>query len=310
MIRFHHRRLLLAPALVAALVLTACSNDEQAGDPAETDPTTTTAVEGVTAPDEADEQPATTTVAAELALAEVQGAATATREVESGRFEFRVAVDAGGDEPMVSRTRVEFAGDDSRARSSSEGPGTEADPQLGDLSEYEILVHEGSTYLRGQIVDTVLGGGAGRWVRLPADRDAALDQAFLISNPLGADGFLSLVEQADGEVRSLGTEEVRGTRCEHLRVLVPPEGFSGLDTPELQSIAPGLFDEEVPVDVWACQDGLIHKVEMTLGSGGQTATITGELYDLGEPIEIAPPDDAVDIDPESLFGGLFGPGGG
>ncbi|HKY16768.1 MAG TPA: hypothetical protein VJM33_17715, partial [Microthrixaceae bacterium] len=72
-----------------------------------------------------------------------------------------------------------------------------------------------------------------------------------------------------------------------------------------------LPDDEVPVDVWVCEDGLIHKVEMTLGdealrdeAANAEMTLSFEMYDLGADIAIEVPTDAEKLDFGDLLGGL------
>ena len=91
---------------------------------------------------------------------------------------------------------------------------------------------------------------------------------------------------------------------------------TGSDLSDLRSMFEDQLGEElpggeIPVDVWVCDDGLIHKIELTsaMGEGPDEKpdagmTMSLEMYDLGVDFEIAVPTDAEELGLDDLLGGV------
>jgi hypothetical protein len=105
------------------------------------------------------------------------------------------------------------------------------------------------------------------------------------------------------EIEVVGTETLRGVATTHYRVTVDAEGLAASASKERGQDLGGLTERlveqtgvsEVPIDVWIDGDGIVRKILLDIEATqpGDTepsrATVSFELWDLGEPVEIALP---------------------
>ena len=166
-------------------------------------------------------------------------------------------------------------------------------------------------YMRFPAVSKQLPEGKS-WVRSDA-KDAAKDKAFdfdQIEQFTNNDPrkLVEILRAASGDVETVGTEELRGVTTTHYRATVDLAEYEKLvpraEREELESLLDKAVDEstveDLPVDVWLDESGLVRKVTMsvTAEQEGTTEPVTGaiafELWDYGEDVEIElPPEDEV-----------------
>ncbi len=154
------------------------------------------------------------------------------------------------------------------------------------------------------------------WIELPADEAGAAAGSFGPASPGNPAEFLSALEDANADVVEVGTETLRGVSTTHYLVTFDMEKLLEQATPEqraeLEAQGP-LPVDQLPMDVWIGDDGLIYKYVMTLdgtavetdpGQGFESMVMTFEIYDYGATIDIeAPPAD--EVTSSDALGGLF-----
>jgi hypothetical protein len=121
--------------------------------------------------------------------------------------------------------------------------------------------------------------------------------------------LLKVLESVSGGLERVGRESVRGVDTTHYRATLDLKKVieSGAGT----QAAPALGDLDkmlqqtglstIPLDVWVDDADLLRRMDIAVsttqpGQGTADASITFELYDVGEPvsIELPPPDDVTD----------------
>jgi hypothetical protein len=164
----------------------------------------------------------------------------------------------------------------------------------GDLSVPARMIAAGDVvYSQGGPFWAALAQAPDEWVQLDRARLVAngpeSDTAALVLQPLAPFG---LAAEAQGDVRVVGEERLRGVPVTHLVAQVRADaGGVGGGVGDAGDAAPG------PLDVWIDADGVIRRLEHRLGrqSGGGGLTSVGEvvttveLLDVGEAVEITPP---------------------
>lgn len=198
---------------------------------------------------------------------------------------------------------------------------------LGD-GKVDVVTDGSDVYLKLGGLATILGATTNQsWIKISGDSTGA----GAIGVPLG-DGtqVLKLLEQA-GDIKEVGTEQVRGVDTTHyqgtLDVAAALARASAADRAkaesELGKVGIDPSAATVPVDVWiGTDDGLVHKVQLGVqglsststseaGAGAVAGTFTMELFDFGQPVTITVPsaDQVLPVDP-SMLGGLAKLAGG
>jgi len=157
-----------------------------------------------------------------------------------------------------------------------------------DLSVPARMVAVGDVvYAQGGPAAGALGRSPTDWVA--SDRAGLVDQgpdsdtAALVLDPFGP---LDVVGDAGADIRRAGDGEVRGTPVTHLVGRVGADRGGGA----------------APLDMWIDADGVIRRLELRLTSGGAAGgtgrtdgevVTTVELFDVGAPIDIEPPEPSV-----------------
>ncbi len=190
---------------------------------------------------------------------------------------------------------------------------------LGD-GKVDVVTDGSDVYLKLGGLSTILGATSNQtWIKISADSPAA----GAVGVPLG-DGteVLKLLQQA-GDVKVVGTEQVRGVDTTHyqgtLDVATALSQASAEDRAkaesELGKVGIDPSAASVPVDVWiGTDDGLVHKLQVGVqglettspsAAGAVAGTFTLELFDFGQPVSITvpSPDQVFEVDP-SMLGGL------
>lgn len=179
-----------------------------------------------------------------------------------------------------------------------------------------IVADGGVAYVELGVLDDIAGGSQRpsmpRWARYePAELgDDGSSFAGLVSMA-DPEIILALLEAAAGEVETVGEEEVRDEPATHLRATIdlaaareqaPERQWSMIDDIAGQGDA---RIDEVPVDVWVDEDGLLRRLtveidrDITMGTGppgtpsdaaGSIRSLSYEAFDYGEPVEVEIPD--------------------
>ncbi len=123
---------------------------------------------------------------------------------------------------------------------------------------------------------------------------------------------LQYLRGVTGDVQEAGTEEIRDVETTKYTMTIDlNKAAEQADTEELkQAILDSIAStglSEVPAEVWIDGDGLVRKTvttfnDITTPQGATDMTVTQEIYDFGEDVDIEVPDDDEVLD----FGDLGG----
>jgi hypothetical protein len=267
-----------------------------------------------------------------IAFEELAQAARSSADATSGRLAFSLELSMpGADEPFGLSGEGAFDAASERASLSldlssfaallgsffASLAGSDA-PDLGDPDAWRIDVVQDGTdaYVRFPALDDQLPEGKS-WVR--GDESDANAQGidfseleqFTRTDPRE---LLDTLEAVSGEIETVGVERLRGVETTHYRATIDPARYEELAPKGRREQFGALVDQAVaqsgigmiPVDVWLDGSGLVRKVAMDFSatqpgtSETDEASVTFELYDYGEPVEIdVPPAEQV-VDASAL----------
>jgi hypothetical protein len=267
-----------------------------------------------------------------IAFEELAQAARTSADATSGRFAFSLEMSMPGvDDPFGLSGEGAFDAASERAALSIDmssfatllgglfagmaGPDA---PDLGDPDAWRIDVVQDGTdaYVRFPALDDQLPEGKS-WVR--GDERGAHAQGidfseleqFTRTDPRE---LLDTLEAVSGEIETVGVEQLRGVETTHYRATIDPARYAELAPKGQHEQFGALVDEvvaqsglgKIPVDVWLDGSGLVRKVAMGFSATqpGTTktaeASVTFELFDYGEQVEIdVPPAEQV-VDASAL----------
>lgn len=182
------------------------------------------------------------------------------------------------------------------------------------LTQFEIRQIGEDAYVRMPFLAAMLGSDA-EWIRMPADES----DTFTGDMGVQTDPFemLDTYREANAQVEELGTEEVNGVEATHYRVVVDSESYlaSLSDEERAQIEAEGPMPQgEFPLDLWITDDGFIVKMLMEIDGSEvdfdanstetfERMTLTYDVFDINQPVEISAPDDYAEMDDLGGFGG-------
>lgn len=234
-------------------------------------------------------------------------AVTATRAVGSARVELATSV-AGPSGPVAVVHRGAFADGGARARAASdmsqvaaalEAAGQQLD---GDWSQPTGVMVDGDTVYSqlGPMAES-LGRAPDDWARASlADVTAEgavvdNDTLALALDPLGP---LDLLRRPVTEVDLVGEDQVRDVATWHVRAgLVLTDGDGEAPPPgSFEARLAGAGVDILPVDVWVDDAGVVRRVRVRLDGSG-SLTMTFEVFDVGDDIDVSAPDPADVIGP-------------
>ena len=165
-------------------------------------------------------------------------------------------------------------------------------------------------YLRFPAIADSLPEGK-TWVRVDASHAGKTSfglsdlQAYTGDDPRS---LLDALEAVSGDIETVGTEELRGVSTTHYRASIDPSKLDDVVPPAKRDKLSGSLSElledsgleEVPLDVWLDEDGLVRKFEVAVSAEPHGASdpvessASLELYDYGSDVDIAvPPAEAV-----------------
>lgn len=331
-----HRRILL---VVAALVVAACGGGSAdttttTAAPATTTTaaaaeTTTTTAATTTTTEAVAEDAGTKTAAVSPQLAAVRAALTESAEIQSGRVEGSMSItgDLAGDGTIAEfvipfSTSFDAATGNSAfamdLSAMSEFGGEEVPPEFGDLfGEMEFREIGDTTYIKFGFFGLMLGSET-PWISAPAEEGDDLAGSFSFTTPTDPTEVFGDFGDADAEVTEVGRETVNGVETTHYIVVFDTEALRANMTPaeleELEENGP-IPLTELPVDMWITDDGIVIRYIMDIdgsdvvaeeGEEFERMVIRFDLFDLGQPVEILPPDPSEVTPIEELGAGLFG----
>lgn len=281
-----------------------------------------------------DESP-TTLTGDPIGLQELSHSASTSADATSGRFSFSVeATLTGAGEPFSLSGEGAFDRPSERASFSVDLSGFAkylgglfgalAGPKAADLPDFDNpdawqieIVQDGDVeYVRLPALDERLPEGK-EWVR-GAEGSAAGDGFDFgeLEDAAETDPreMLDVLRSVTGDIETVGAEELRGVETTHYRAVVDPAELANArdregrpappDIVPLLTGDPGL--DEIPLDVWIDAGGLVRKLSMAFSATQSDTTQTGEasmsfeLWDYGEPVEIALPPASEVVDASTL----------
>lgn len=262
----------------------------------------------------------------QLSLAALSRSASSSAEASSGRFAFDMTLELpGAQEGLAFSGEGAFDKESDRASFSVDmsafakllggfvgalgaAAGTDA-PDFDDPDAWKIdAVQDGKvTYVRFPAVSKSLPAGK-TWIR--ADGQSLKVDGFDVgglerSARTDPRQLLEVLKAAGGEVETVGAESLRGTDTTHYRATIDPNVVAKLGVgtnPSLTPLTEQAHVSTVPVDVWLDGSGLVRKLTLSLSAteaqsaGSGRASMSFELWDYGETVDVAvpPADEVVD----------------
>lgn len=188
-----------------------------------------------------------------------------------------------------------------------------------DAGTMEMVIDGDVVYMKSPLF-AMMGDEDKPWQRIDADE---LQQGGAMGGGAQSDPgeFLEFLEAAGDDVTEVGTEEVRGVETTHLTATLDLQKMLA-DAPadeqaELEEQLEGLGAAadsftEIPAEAWIDEDGYVRRFTLTFDFAeaaaeepeleGVAMTMTIELYDFDEPVEIEIPDpsEVGELDPSLL----------
>jgi hypothetical protein len=267
-----------------------------------------------------------------VSLEALSAAASSSADATSGRLAFSLelsmpgsddrfgfsgegAFDAASERAELSLDMSSFAALLGGLFAGAAGSGA---PDFDDPDGWRIeVVQDGNeAYVRFPALADQLPAGKS-WVRADA-RDAGAQGIDFseLEQLTGTDPreLLRALEAVSGEIETVGTEELRGVETTHYRATIDPAEYAKLASKaqgeQLGELVDGIVAQSglgaFPVDVWLDGSGLVRKVAMDLSatqpgtSEEFEASVSFELFDYGEPVEIELPPASRVVDASAL----------
>lgn len=193
---------------------------------------------------------------------------------------------------------------------------------LPDVDDWKLDVRLDGTviYMRFALMEAELPKGKS-WVKVDLatmpDAGAAFEQMRAFSDSSDPRQLLPYLRSLSDGVEVVGTEEVRGAATTHYRAqldvakaLAQAAKQAGAGTQQ------GIFDqlqgmaglETIPVDVWVDADNLLRRFELSFSAAPEGATgdlkasLTMEMFDYGESIDVETPPASETVDARDIPG--------
>lgn len=270
-----------------------------------------------------------------ISFRELASSASTSAEATTGRYSFDLSFTfPGSNEPFALSGEGAFDSANERASSAVDMSslakllgrfvagfgsfGATDPPDFDDPAGWKIeVVRDGDVgYVRIPAIDDQLPEGK-TWVRGTAGDVRAggfsfkeLD-SFTQNDPRD---MLEALRGLTGDIETVGTEDLRGVETTHYRAHLDPAELAN-EAARKGADAPSLFDHlsgqsgvtDVPLDVWIDANGLVRKLSVDVDAPDATGKIghvslAFELWDYGEPVEIAVPPASQVVDASALHG--------
>lgn len=240
------------------------------------------------------------------ALATLQAAPDLAAEAESAAFEMVFEFELP-DAPVELRATGGYSGDrmtmemdfGSMLAGLAESAGETLPPGFDE--PMQMVVDGQRVYMRMPMLD-MLTGTSGWLSATPEDLATGGDALGLTGTTSSPSQMLEMLRGIAGDVEEKGMEEVRGVSTtrygavldfEEVLAEIPAEQREQMEA-QLDQIG-GMGLDSVPVDVWVGDDGLPRRLQLAFDGMGEalgvpgSATMTLELFDWGEPVDIQVP---------------------
>lgn len=195
-------------------------------------------------------------------------------------------------------------------------PADEVPPEFADLfGVIEVRQIGDTSYMRFPFFSSFLGVETD-WISFPTEEQSATDGLAPVT-PVNPSEFLNIFQSVGASVSEVGTEEIRGEETVHYVVLFDMADLIRQSDPEqlaeLENLGPLPFDE-LPMDIWISEDGLVHRFEIVFDAasvgaapddGFERMVMRFDMFDHGLPVDIQPPPDDDVTDAGELVG-FFG----
>lgn len=246
----------------------------------------------------------------EQPLDHVVAAASRTTSAGSSKVSVDVTISSGQAQPqkVIGDGAVDFA--------AGRGQLELAIPGIGSPQDRTTLVMAGDIFYI-KLPPALASFSPKPWVKFDLatlGKQTGIDIAQL--RQLGGNdptAALQYLRGASGEVKTVGEEDVRGTKTTHYSATIdltkasasaPASAKASLDN------AIGLLGATtMPLDVWVDADGRVRRqkyvVDLSKAKGGGTGSVTTilELYDFGTQVTVSPPPADQTATLDQIFGG-------
>jgi hypothetical protein len=235
-----------------------------------------------------------------LSLDPVAAAATKTQHAGAARIQLALAVSAPR---LQSGKTVHVSG-----AGAIDGTSSELTFTSGQKSVKEISLEENGDYIAYlQLHSFAAFLPADKpWIEVDLSKlgkSAGLDLGSLLAGSQVQPGDLLTMLGAEGaKIQNLGPATVDGAATTHYRVTIDTAKAlqaKGLPAP-LVAGALAQLPAEIPADVWIGADGLVHRLQVSLGVAQGHLSLTMNLSDYGAPVTITAPPTSDVFDATSL----------
>jgi hypothetical protein len=223
----------------------------------------------------------------------------------SAKFRGTTMADGGG-----ANSRVTFDGSFNFKNRAGEYSVDAAAIGLQGSGKVRTLVAGGVLYLS---LDALEGGDPSSAPDLAGKKWLKLDpQTFGGGGEIGQsdpNGSLDAVRGAKGDVKRVGSENVRGTRTTRFRVSIDAEQAVNSapeeQRDEVRNSIGALGSRTIPADVWVDGKGRLRKVRLGVAASASKTkgSVAFEFFDLGARVNVEVPPASEVIDFEELLGG-------
>jgi LppX_LprAFG lipoprotein len=215
---------------------------------------------------------------------ELRSAPDAIAEAETARLEMTAEVVGPDGEPFTISSSGAF---DRAAEQLSIALEPGGPLELGPM---QLVVDGDDAYVGTSLLREEL-----TWYSVPADQLQASTGDLFDRTTQDPTSVLEVLRGVSDDVTTVGTEEVRGEGTTHYTATVDVAEALAAATPESRDALGAQVDdllgglESIPVDVWVGDDGLVHRFQVAVEGQGAEATLTLELFDHGDDVEIEIP---------------------
>jgi hypothetical protein len=214
------------------------------------------------------------------------------RAVDHGSSRFEITYELPDGAPLGGQT--EMKGEIDYAR----GVGRLRVLYNGELAQ-EMIFAGTRTYVRMPMLAQYLGTSK-EWVTFSREEDDQLDVVSFVGGPTDVSDPSKVLEfllGTSGELRQVGSEDVRGVSTTHYRGAIdmekvieraPADERADLRD-DLDLLGEDGFPKAIPFDAWIDDDGLARRVRLELVPGETGGAETIEFYDFGVTVDAQPP---------------------
>jgi hypothetical protein len=265
----------------------------------------------------------------EAAVSALQAAPDALADADTAQFEMTMEITVDGDTAELVATGAYDTANEQMSMSMDMGAlfdqlatatGEELPFDLGD-GLMEVVTDGDTAYLHFSLIEMFTGSSD--WLSMSAEElGAGADSLGLGASASDPTKMLESLRGVSGEPEVVGQEDVRGVDTTHYHATMSLadalEKVPEDQRAEVEAALQGLGEDDdvdIPVDVWIDSDGLPHRMTVELGDAletfapGARATMTMELFDYGDPVDIQVPSPDEVTPFSEVMGGLGGFGG-